>query len=127
MATSTFHPDMELRIEQLTRRLVTLRKMAARKPDSERLSDLSDIERLEHRHALLVEQLRGLDAEGPGRWQNAKAGLARLVDDVFAAIEDAVLRLDHEAGREQGRQLTTATRSLHSVGMKASEQTEAYW
>jgi len=102
MATSTFHPDMEMRIEQLTRRLVTLRKIAARKPDSERLSDLSDIERLEHRHALLVEQLRRLDAEGPGRWQNAKAGLARLVDDVFAAIEDAMLRLDHEAGRGAG-------------------------
>jgi len=102
MANTTFHPDMEMRIEQLTRRLVALRKKAARKADVERLSDLSDIERLEHRRALLVEQLRRLDAEGPGHWQNAKAGLARLVDDVFAAIEDAMLRLDHEAGRGVG-------------------------
>ena len=99
MTSATHHPDLELRIEQLARRIVTLRKKAARKADMERLADLNDIGRLEHRLALLVEQLRSLDAQGPGRWQNAKAGLAKLVDDVFASIEDGLLRIDRDAGR----------------------------
>src|SRR6476646_8084626 len=98
MTRPTFHPDLEVRIEQLARRILTLRNKAARKGDVERLADLSDIERLEHRPALLVEQLRRLDAEGVGHWQSAKAGLAKLVDDVYASIEDAMLRRDHRTG-----------------------------
>jgi hypothetical protein len=81
----------------LAKRIVTLRKKAARKGDLERLDDLATIERLDRRHSLLVEQLHRLDAEGPGLWQDAKAEIAKLVDDICASIEESMMRLDHSA------------------------------
>ena len=97
MATTTLHPGLELRIEMLAKRIVTLRKKAARKGDLERLDDLATIEQLDRRHSLLVEQLHRLDAEGPGLWQDAKAEIAKLVDDICASIEESMMRLDHSA------------------------------
>jgi uncharacterized protein with von Willebrand factor type A (vWA) domain len=103
MATTTLHPGLELRIEMLAKRIVTLRKKAARKGDLERLDDLATIERLDRRHRLLVEQLHRLDAEGPGLWQDAKAEIAKLVDDICASIEESMMRLDHSA--DHGKQV----------------------
>ena len=99
MATAALHPGLQLRIEMLAKRIVVLRKKAAGKKDLDRLVDLGTIERLERRHHLLVDQLRQLDAEGPGPWQDAKAEVAKLVDDICASIEDSMMRLDHFAGR----------------------------
>jgi len=98
MATATLHPGLELRIEMLAKRIVTLRKKAARKGDLERLDDLATIERLERRHRLLAEQLHRLNAEGPGLWQDAKAEVAKLVDDICASVEESMMRLDDSAG-----------------------------
>jgi hypothetical protein len=92
MAASALHPGL------LARRIVVLRKKAARKSDFERLLDMGTIERLERRHKLLVDQLRKLDAEGPGPWQDAKAEVAKLVDDIWASIEDSMMRLDRSVG-----------------------------
>lgn len=97
MTTSALHPGLQLRVEMLAKRIVVLRKKAARKSDLERLVDLGTIERLERRHRLLVDQLYRLDAEGPGPWQDAKAEIAKLVDDICASIEDSMMRLDHSA------------------------------
>lgn len=99
MAAVALHPGLQLRIEVLAKRIVVLRKKAAHKSDLERLLDLGAIERLERRHHLFVDQLRRLDAEGPGHWQDAKAEVAKLIDDICASIEDAMMRLDHSAGR----------------------------
>lgn len=96
---AALHPGLQLRIETLAKRIVILRKKAASKNDLERLIDLGMIERLERRHDLFVDQLRRLDAEGPGPWQDAKAEVAKLVDDICASIEDSLMRLDHSAGR----------------------------
>jgi hypothetical protein len=101
MATATLHPGLELRIELLAKRIVTLRRKAARKSDLERLGDLGTIERLDRRHQLLVEQLRQLNAQGPGRWQNAKAEVAKLIDDICGSIEESMMRLDRSAGRDK--------------------------
>ena len=98
MATGKLHPSLELRIEMLAKRIVMLRQKATRKNDLERLDDLATIERLERRHRLLVDQLLRLNAEGPGRWQDAKAEVAKLVDDVCASIEESMMRLDRSAG-----------------------------
>ncbi len=98
LATSTLHPGLELRIEMLAKRIVTLRKKAARKGDLERLDDLATIERLDRRHQLLVDQLHRLNAEGPGLWPDAKAEIAKLDDDICASIEESMMRLDHSAG-----------------------------
>lgn len=98
MAASALHPGLQLRVEMLARRIVVLRKKAARKSDFERLLDMGTIERLERRHKLLVDQLRKLDAEGPGPWQDAKAEVAKLVDDIWASIEDSMMRLDRSVG-----------------------------
>ena len=97
MAAATLHPGLELRIEMLAKRIVTLRKKAARKGDLERLDDLATIERLDRRYQLLVDQLHRLDAEGPGLWQDAKAEVAKLVDDICASIEESMMRLDDSA------------------------------
>jgi hypothetical protein len=53
---------------------------------------------------LLVDQLRRLDAEGPGHWQDAKAEVAKLVDDICASMEESMMRLDRSAGR--GKQIS---------------------
>lgn len=97
MATAALHPGLQLRIEMLAKRIVMLRKKAARKGDLDRLVDLGTIERLERRHNLLVDQMRRLDAEGPGPWQDAKAEVTKLVDDICASIEDSLMRLDRVA------------------------------
>jgi hypothetical protein len=82
----------------LAKRIVVLRKKAARKNDLERLDDFATIERIDRRHCLLVDQLLRLNAEGPGPWQDAKAEVAKLVDDVCASIEESMMRLDRSAG-----------------------------
>lgn len=99
MATAALHPGLQLRIEMLAKRIIILRKKSARKGDLDRLVDLGTIERLERRHSLLVDQLRQLDAEGPGPWQDAKAEVAKLIDDICASIEDSMMRLDRFADR----------------------------
>jgi len=101
MATATLHPGLEMRIDMLAKLIVTLRKKAARKGDLERLDDLATIERLDRRHQMLVDQLHRLDAEGSGRWQNAKAEIAKVIDDICASIEESMMRLDHDAGRDR--------------------------
>lgn len=101
MATATLHPGLEMRIDMLAKRIVALRKKAARKGDLERLDDLATIERLDRRHQMLVDQLHRLDAEGSGRWQNAKAEIAKVIDDICASIEESMMRLDHDAGRDR--------------------------
>lgn len=101
MATVVLHPGLQLRIEMLAKRIVLLRKKAARKGDLGRLVDLGTIERLERRHRRLVDQLLRLDTEGSGVWQNAKAEVTELVDDICASIEDSMMRLDHFAGHDK--------------------------
>jgi hypothetical protein len=45
--------------------------------------------------------LRRLNAQGPGRWQDAKAEVAKLIDDICASIEESMMRLDRSAGRDK--------------------------
>lgn len=99
MAPATLYPGLELRIETLAKRIVILRKKAARKNDLDRLDDLAMIERLDRRHRSLVDQLHRLKAGGSGRRQKAKAEMAKLIDDICASIEDAMMRLDRAIGR----------------------------
>jgi len=99
MATAMLYPGLELRIEMLAKRIVILRRKAARKNDLDRLDDLAMIERLDRRHRLLVDQLHRLKAGGSGRRQKAKAEMAKLIDDICASIEDSMMRLDRAMGR----------------------------
>src|SRR5579864_2219288 len=99
MATAMLYPGLELRIEMLAKRIVILRRKAARKNDLDCLDDLAMIERLDRRHRLLVDQLHRLKAGGSGRRQKAKAEMAKLIDDICASIEDSMMRLDRAMGR----------------------------
>jgi hypothetical protein len=99
MVTTTLYPGLELRIEVLAKRIVMLRNKAARKNDLERLDDLAMVERLDRRHQLLVDQLHRLTVGSSGRRRVAKAEMAKLIDDICASIEEAMMRLDRAAGR----------------------------
>ena len=94
MEEKGLHPGLEMRLRSLASRIAELKQRMNRAQPLEKVSALGEVTQLEQRYARLEEQLRGLNAEGPGFRQNAKAEFEKMADDLASNLQDFLIRLD---------------------------------
>ena len=88
MEANDLHRGLELRLEALAERIAALRQKMSMAKGVEKIEELGEVDELERRYAVLAEQLRALNREGPGFRQNIKAGIEKLADDLSGTVEE---------------------------------------
>jgi hypothetical protein len=94
MGKQAYHDALELRLKELTNRIVILKLRRERMEGVNRVCYGREIHRLERLQQDLRTRLRRLERERDGFWADLKADIRGVIDELPSGVERWVERLD---------------------------------
>ena len=120
MGKRAYHDALDLRLRELTDRAATLKLRCEHAAGIKKFRTYWEIQRLERRKRMLQERLRKLEREENGFWQDIKANVQAVTDDLSGGVDRWIERLDanHAAlsrvARDQPTAVPASNRSARS-------------
>jgi hypothetical protein len=96
MGKQAYHDALDLRLGDVAERTAVLTLRWERAAGIEKFRILQEIQRLQRRKRALEDRLRQLEAGEAGLWQDIKADLQAVIDDLRGGIERWIERLDRD-------------------------------
>jgi len=94
MEKKEYPAPLEARLEALAARIGELKRKLATAKGRERVEETGEIEELEIRHKNLLDRVQKAKIEGQGFWEDARAELEGMADDLVETVEDFILWAD---------------------------------
>jgi hypothetical protein len=94
MGRLAYQRTLDLRIKELMRRLILLKARRERTEGVEKFRIFREIKRLERRERMLVDRLQEIERQENGFWQDIKADVRAVLDDLPGGIERWIELLD---------------------------------
>jgi CRISPR/Cas system CSM-associated protein Csm2 small subunit len=94
MGKRAYHDALELRLADLTKQIAVLRGQLRYLDGIDALRCAAEIRRLELKQNALRYRYQALECEKDGLWENIKADIYTLTDELPSAIEHFMQRLD---------------------------------
>jgi hypothetical protein len=118
MGKRAYHDVLDLRLKELTGRAAMLRLRWEHAAGVERFRTFREIQRLERRARMLQDRLRKLDGEENGLWQDIKANVQSVTDELPNGVERWIERLDanYAARSREARDPPTTAPALSRTG-----------
>jgi hypothetical protein len=115
MGKLAYQRTLDLRIKELMRRIILLKARWERTDGVEKFRIFREIERQERRERMLRHRLVELEPQGNGVWQDIKADVRAVLDDLPDAIERWIELLDagYESHSSGARDKPTAAAGLN--------------
>lgn len=94
MEATGLHRGLEQRLTALGDRIAALRQKMSQAKGRGKVEEFAEIGELERRYKTLGDRLHGLNREGAGFRQDAKAEIEKIADDLTAMVEDFTMWID---------------------------------
>jgi hypothetical protein len=108
MGKQAYLNALDLRLAELVDRTALLTLRWERAAGLERFRAFQEIERLERRKRALKGRLEQLEHAEPGLWQDIKADLQAVADDLRGGIERWIERLDRDHSARSREEMAPA-------------------
>ena len=114
MGKRAYHDALDLRLRELTDRAAILKLRSEHAAGIKKFRTYWEIQRLERRKRMLQERLRKLEREEDGFWQDIKANVQAVTDDLPSGVDRWIERLDanHTARSREARDRSAAAPAL---------------
>jgi hypothetical protein len=110
MGKRAYHKILDFRLRELTDRAATLKLRCEHAAGIKKFGTYWELQRLERRKRMLQDRLRKLERDEDGFWQDLKARVQAVTDDLPGGVDRWIERLDanHAARSREARGQPTA-------------------